>query len=378
MSTESDEVFERCVDRLYGVLADPSTLGAAVAQAAALFQASTANYIQTDEFGDVAALASHGHDESTLLAFVGHYQAFDPAKRPIIASRVGEWFANDDEFDPDRTSQREYVNDFALRAGMRWFRGGKVYEGRTGSAIFSVQRPQDAPPFDSSTQTLYERLRPHFGRVARLSSELRGTVPGLLGSAELFESLTAGALVVDQRQKVLRANRSALALLCDSGALRIRNDHLYASPADLDAVLSRIIRDATGPLRQARVLTLNPEEALTRRIQLRVVPVHRAPSHFNGVRDDVALLLVTKGFSAPATVDLRQLFGLSSAEAELVALLASGFSPAAAADKRGVALATVRAQLKSIYFKMGANSMAQLLTMASAQSAFRFDGDKRS
>lgn len=370
----SDDDFERCVDRLYGVLADPSTLNAAVAQAASLFDANAASYIQTNAIGDVSALATHGHDEWSRLTFIQHFHELDPARHPILRSRVGQWFDNDDEFDLRHTSQREYVNDFAIRAGIRWFRGGKVHESRRGAAVFSLQRPHDARPFDAHTRTLFERLRPHLGRLARLSEDLGGSLPGVLGSVELFESLTAGALVVDQHQKVLRANRSALALLGGGGALRIHDDHLYASPVDLGAVLTRVIRNATGALRQACVFTLNPQEAITLRIQLRVVPVHHAPSHFNGVREDVALLLVTKGFSALATGDLRQLFGLSNAEAELVALIASGLSPSAAADKRGVAVATVRAQLKSIYFKTGANSMAQLLNMASAQSAFRFDG----
>jgi DNA-binding CsgD family transcriptional regulator len=61
-----------------------------------------------------------------------------------------------------------------------------------------------------------------------------------------------------------------------------------------------------------------------------------------------------------------RLFGLSAAEARLLAALAQGSSPAAYADARSVSIATIRSQLQAIFQKVGVNSQAQLIAIARA------------
>ena len=49
---------------------------------------------------------------------------------------------------------------------------------------------------------------------------------------------------------------------------------------------------------------------------------------------------------------LRSLYGLSPAEAETAILLARGLAPTEIADERGIAVATVRVQIKTVAAKM--------------------------
>src|SRR5262249_55009352 len=62
-----------------------------------------------------------------------------------------------------------------------------------------------------------------------------------------------------------------------------------------------------------------------------------------------------------ATEDLTMLFDLSNAESEIAALLANGLGLAQIAETRGVATATVRAQLKVLFRKMDANRQSDLV-----------------
>jgi DNA-binding CsgD family transcriptional regulator len=68
---------------------------------------------------------------------------------------------------------------------------------------------------------------------------------------------------------------------------------------------------------------------------------------------------------------LRQLFGLTPAEAALADLLCGGERLADAASALGITQNTARAQLKSVFQKTGATRQAELVKLLLALSAYR-------
>jgi DNA-binding CsgD family transcriptional regulator len=73
--------------------------------------------------------------------------------------------------------------------------------------------------------------------------------------------------------------------------------------------------------------------------------------------------------AAAAAAQLRRLFGLSAAEAQLAALLGEGMTPAAIARARGASLATVRTQLRAVSDKTGCRRLAQVAALAAGLPA---------
>jgi DNA-binding CsgD family transcriptional regulator len=61
--------------------------------------------------------------------------------------------------------------------------------------------------------------------------------------------------------------------------------------------------------------------------------------------------------------ELKQMFNLTGSEADLVGMLARGWSPSRCSEVRGVSMATTRTQLGSIYAKTRVASHAELMTL---------------
>jgi DNA-binding NarL/FixJ family response regulator len=115
------------------------------------------------------------------------------------------------------------------------------------------------------------------------------------------------------------------------GAVRVRNELGVATLAALVAPLPRRLSDAPGgPAGRVE------NQAL---ILLRDLTAHPA---------------------APATELLRDLFGLTRAEAEVARALAGGATKAAVAQARGIGETTVRTQVRALLTKTGAANLRDL------------------
>ena len=65
----------------------------------------------------------------------------------------------------------------------------------------------------------------------------------------------------------------------------------------------------------------------------------------------------------PPEEDLRVLFGLTAAEGNLAAMLASGKTLNESADALGISKETARSQLKGVFFKTETNRQAELVAL---------------
>ncbi len=358
--------FEQCVDQLYGVLGNPSSFNRALGSIGGLFGATGVSFIRTSPQGELLSMNDHGHDPGMVSRFLERYAVMDPTRPILVGSQPGVWFEDDRVLSPEDTSEPEYVNDFAIDAGIRWFRGGKVEEGSFGAAFFSVHRPADAKVFDRGTLDMLERLKPHLARVARLLGEQADA--GVLQAAPtaLVDVLSTGLCVLNTRLQVVYANKSALSLLEGTGPLQVRLNTLSALGSAAQSQLRRAVSMATGFPRQARSFCPNPDDVLPRRLQIRVLPLDEQANLARAPGGPFALLFLARGTSPLKSDELCQLFDLTPSEAELVRLLSLGLSPAICADRRGVSISTVRTQLKSVYAKTGVCSLPQVMSLVLA------------
>ena len=61
--------------------------------------------------------------------------------------------------------------------------------------------------------------------------------------------------------------------------------------------------------------------------------------------------------------DLREVFGLSRAEASVAALLASGKDAQEVADARGVAVGTIRTQIRQLFEKLQVKRLGEMIAV---------------
>ncbi|MGH7485911.1 MAG: hypothetical protein ACREMY_09975, partial [bacterium] len=308
MSRISDEQFERCVDGLYGALSTPASLVDAFSSVRPMFEATGSAYIQIDGNGGLRRFIGDGHDPAVQSMFVERFEKIDPIKPLLAASKPGWWFGDDRMLDPKFSRQSEYVNVFAKSAGIRWFRGGKVFEDARGSTYFSIHRPPDAAPFDDDTLKLLDLLLPHLARVSRLTADLEETLPALASTQAAINLLRTGICVVDASCRLLYANPAAEALLASPCSLQVKNGRLSSKRTETHSKLWRAIALATIFPRQASAFSANPEAPVADRLQVRAVPLDaRLPlgRHGNG---DLVLLFVAGGVADLHPAELGQLF----------------------------------------------------------------------
>jgi len=371
MDSKSEALIDDCIDKLYMSLTDPASLPGVVDSLRQCFDATAATYFSSTHGGRILNFAHCGHDADIQQRYVSYYAEIDPNRSSFLGARPGQWMADDSLLDSRTTPGPEYVNDFARHAGLRYIRGGKVFEDEQRISFFSVQRPQDARPFGPEALSLLELIYPHLKRYSRIIGELGDTFPSLAMEAAATDILGVAVCIVDSTGKVHFQNRAAEALLTTSDDVCIRGGRLFSCDPDVSSRLFQAILLATQLPRKGSAFCAGPKSCGITRLQVRVLPLadHHPLSRFGHNR--FALLFLAAGPGSRHPNEMRNLFGATQSETELIELLSRGLTPAECAERRQVSINTIRTQLASLLAKTGTRSQAQLVALVMSLPALR-------
>lgn len=181
------------------------------------------------------------------------------------------------------------------------------------------------------------------------------------GTGKSFDHLPFGALLIDAEGRILHRNPAASRLLSAVDGLRIdASGKLLGGRAGDSSVLRDAAREALKHDR-AVALPLHRKEGL---------PLAAAVS----VADRQEGLLVVfltdpEAPPSPSSEAVANIFGLTPAEARLVAALARGRTLEAAAGEQGITLASARTYLKTVFSKMGVTRQADLVRQVVGSAA---------
>jgi DNA-binding CsgD family transcriptional regulator len=325
-------------------------------------------------------------------AYATHYHALDPWNRAFRrdAERLrtgapprvslGQELVDDGEFE-----RSEFYVDFARRAGFRHVVGSVVPLGAGQLLHAALQRPAGASPFGERERSLVLRVLPHLARAAALQRALaaRGE-DAQLGFAAL-DRVPLGVVAVDAELRVVFANVAAETLLAKDLGIGLRVGGPGATvPLRLAATSCAAAEALERMVHRVTLLDVDGGACLLEGRRGRLgVTVARPPSRVRPVpaaatrsrRLALVLLREMEVPEAPAPAMLCDFFGFTRAEAEVAAALVSGASPASVAARRGVALATVRSQIRAALEKAQASSIRHLQRqLARLPQAFRVDG----
>lgn len=358
---------------LYDSLLDADAMAPLLQAWSSSLGATGAACIRCNSRQEVLSIATHGYDPAAIRLWSEHYQLIDPTRRPALNAAVGSWVWDDSLLSPERSTQPEFVHDFGLRHGLRYLRGGKMHEDAAGSTVLTFHKAQASRSFDDGwVRQALSALQPHLARHARLASEISQLRFQLQLGVEALDTLRIGVLVLGKSGALHYLNHTAEQRIQASGGLRLSGERLSgASPAITDG-LQKALRAAFAIPRQAG--SFCALGAGGQHLVVRVVPMEERHALACGQREPLALVYFADpawGLSAP---QLQALFGLSSAEAQLAALLLGGLSPEDCARQRGTSLNTVRTQIRSLYAKSDTRSLSQFSGLARCLPALRPDG----
>ncbi len=270
----------------------------------------------------------------------------------------------------------EYANDYLRRLGVFHIHGGVISSDESVFSYLTAARPKSAGPFEEDELSLMRTLMPHLQTALRLHRHIAGLEAMRSAAAGALDCLPVGCILVGAGGEVLFANRVAEEVTGCLDGLFIKHGQLAASAASDSRKLRGLIEKAAatgeGNGREPGGCVQISRPSLRRALTLSVTPL--AAARFAcGSRRPVAAVFISDPEAEVSGLEdtARQLFGLSAAEARVLALLARGRSLREAADELHVSFNTVRTHLSRIMSKTQTNRQSELMRLLASALAIR-------
>lgn len=229
-------------------------------------------------------------------------------------------------------------------------------------------RGGDAGEFDAEILHLFHCAVPHLRAAQVLGRELAVANLRAARAEAALEHTSAAAFLLDSVGRVVYMNRSAEEIVSSADGLMLRRNKIIATNPAQQSKLRLLIGAAidaaqTSPPSPAGAIALERSSG-RRPLFVRVLPL-RVDLESGQTSPGHALLLITDpdGAVQDATSLLRDLFSLTTAEIAVAVNLRVGLTLADIAAARGVALETIRSQVKSVLQKTNTRRQSDLVLL---------------
>jgi DNA-binding CsgD family transcriptional regulator len=360
-----NDSFDAAVASLYETVLDAGQWNTAIARVAELFQASSAAMFRYDFATQTPSdFRRYKHDADVERLYAEYFHKVDPGRFAGAIAAVGEWLSDEQLLDVVAPTQQEYVQDFALPNGIGRVAGCKVTGDMDSCVFLGLQRLPTAPRYGDAARRTYERLHPHFQRVALLRQRVDALTTSHALATQVLDQMNFSVVVVDCLRRVRLANTQAAKAMASSRWLSLIGQRLACTQADLDDRLKALVKSACSRRAVGGAMCV-PASQAGKRWLISVVPIAQSHALASAAVEPLALIAIgpPAGPGEPSHV-FRLMFGLTRMEAELMRVLAGGASVAECAEQRSVSVATIRTQLRSLFEKTGATSQSRLVRLA--------------
>lgn len=358
----------RTIAALYDAAADPGAWSLALAEAARFCDADGAHFLIWDNRASQPNLSAvAGFDSRTEALYMSYYGAIDPRRQLIASTPVGIISACHEHFDSAFVGKSEFYNDFLIPSGGRYIAGARLIGSGEQTVIMAVHRGTRRGPFTIQDRSMLQRLLPHLRWTAELHSRLQPLHRDLRIAEAALADLAIAVVVVDRNGRIRLLNSAAEALLRQDDGLTVRHGRLVAVEPDTAARLTHAIGAATVAYAGSGTVTPRAVEVSRpsgrRPFLVMAMPLTEGAAT-NTIKGAAFIHIVNPDLEErPATQVLKQLFGFTTAEAELAVLLMQDKRPEEIATERDVRLSTVRTQLRALLAKTDTTRQAALVRL---------------
>jgi DNA-binding CsgD family transcriptional regulator/PAS domain-containing protein len=312
--------------------------------------------------------AVSGFDRSQYRTFLYRHATEDP-RLPYILSNQGKVIRAEEGVDPARFREtalfKEVVQPFGIENSL------VTYFAKEADvmATLAAMRDDEAGPFQSAEVRRLAMFVPHLRRAFEFYALMRQASERSADLASALDLLDAAVILTDSRLRVAHANRAAEELAKSRSGLSLDKGSLVLKDGQCSRRFARAASEALAAASGDATITQAEHIAITcgetgtpYRVSLH--PLSKRPSG-TGSRVKAELAVVIRGGSRRtqegSAIRLQHLFGLTSAEAILANAVASGRSLHAHAQERGIAISTVRTQLRSLFAKTETHRQGELV-----------------
>ncbi|KFC67533.1 putative LuxR-family regulatory protein [Bosea sp. LC85] len=259
-----------------------------------------------------------------------------------------------------------FYSQFLKRQGLKWFAGVSISPDPHVAVALSVQRADSKPAFAEEELATLSQLGRHVENALRLGIRLITAEATQQSLADVLARLSVGVFLLDAAGHVIFANPVAEQLCGD--ALLVSQGRLAARSILPQEALSEAIARASAA--SADTLTAVPRPLLIPGLDrdgtlaVHVLPVCAAAA--TGVErmlSETSVIAVVTSAQPGEPADpalVRDLFGLTLAEARIAALVGAGLAPRNASQALGISEETARTTLKRVFAKVGVSRQSEL------------------
>jgi DNA-binding CsgD family transcriptional regulator len=366
-NNEEEPRLTHFIDELYEAAIDPALWQPIALKLARLFESESC-----------MLLMAHGRGGSKFLGvtenirgevwedYENYYYAHDQwvtgaLMRPERAS-LGHELAPEAWF---RTS--EFLNELCMRAGVYSLVGAALPLGNDRSALIGIHRPKHAVAFDQNDVRRLDLLIPHLKRAMQLTVRLSGSALDHQSALDGLERSHSATMVVDGSGAIIFATRLAETILRRDEGLKICNGRLGSADPIVAARLALLIRAAAGSVTKPgdpRCGGLAIERGEDRLPLTVMVATFRPKRTGFGAPLPAALIFIRDPELSVLGIEvLKDLFGLTPAQAAVAAHLAEGESLEHIAVRLRISLHTARDHLKVVFAKTNTSRQSQLVAL---------------
>jgi DNA-binding CsgD family transcriptional regulator len=364
------EGFSRAIDMIYAAALDADLWHPAMGAIDRLV-GGRGSLLGIDTDGQPGFLSVTGYEQEAIASFASYYAGKSYVWSLLDKAAEGDVIHDRRVMPSDQRRHDVFANEWATMYDTDDCVVFPLLKrtDRTAFAVFARSRTNGT--FDRPALDFLRGLSPHLRRAAQLRVELDRSELSAALTLGAIDKLADGVIFATANGSVTNLNAAAERLLMSAhSGLSIRQGRLRCASAALTLNLQRVIARASGvdkaSGRQGGALTVHRGHG-DKPLTVFCVPLVEERRWSLDLHPSVLLLLSDTARNMRAPVDLlRDLFGLTLAEARLATRLGDGMSLTDAAAELGVAKATVRSQLNAVFQKTQTNRQGGLIRLLNA------------
>ncbi|MBA1146900.1 helix-turn-helix transcriptional regulator [Ectothiorhodospiraceae bacterium WFHF3C12] len=362
------EKWSRIVGMLYEASADAAHWPEVLCCIAHTFGAKSAvlRTVRTGPHRDVHATYHYNMHDPLQQDYEGGLVQEDPYLEVLDRVPTGRMVTNDNMIDLEALRHTEFYRSYMCPLDNHFIVGG-ILERHEDEAcsLIGLHRHSNAARFDNQVLAALQTLAPHLRRALWLQRTMQRSAQRAAAAEAALDGIGVACFLLDDTGRLTHTNGVGEALIRDDTRFRLSGGRLLAAAPQCggghEPLIELLSRPDMHPLTSNQPLLLRSPDNHGPHLVAISAPAQGAVS---GSRADTAVYVGNLDETGVLDASLlRELYGLTPAEANLAIGLGRGSELAQIADDWAVSRETLRTHLKRVLAKTGTSRQVELIRL---------------